>query len=107
MWLGHRSTGQLVSRIKEIKLSWGSRPVVIGKHRLDGIRVREGCAPAVETRPVLRTEDHRYIQAVREETAVSAHIVSAETDERTIVYPERLILRVKAPTAATPPVSWR
>eukprot|EP00971_Amphidinium_carterae_P061296 1213629-Amphidinium_carterae.1 len=49
----------------------------------------------------------RTIQAVREEAAVSAHIVSAETDECTIVYPERLILRIKAPTAATPPVSWR
>eukprot|EP00971_Amphidinium_carterae_P005017 100580-Amphidinium_carterae.2 len=98
---------QLSSGIKKIKLPRRSGPVIIGEHRLDSIRIREGCAPATETRIVLWAEDHRHIQAVRKETAISAHVVATKTEECAIMYPERLVLCVKAPTTTTTPVSWR
>eukprot|EP00971_Amphidinium_carterae_P306601 6092641-Amphidinium_carterae.2 len=95
------------SGIKEIKLSRCSRLVVIGEHRLNGIRIRKRCAPTRETRIVLGAKDHRYLQAVREEAAVSAHIVAAQMDEHTVVYPKWVVICGKTPTAAASPVSWR
>eukprot|EP00971_Amphidinium_carterae_P099089 1959413-Amphidinium_carterae.2 len=92
-----------MSWVKEIIISRGAWPVIIGKHRLDGIWIRERRTSTIEARIMLRTEDHRYIQAVWKEAAVSAHIVPTQVDEGTVMYPERHINCVETPTTTATP----
>eukprot|EP00971_Amphidinium_carterae_P081746 1617264-Amphidinium_carterae.1 len=56
---------------------------------------------------MLRTQHHRHIHAVREEAAVSAHIVAAKIEEHAIVYPDLLLVRAVPAAPAATPVSWR
>eukprot|EP00971_Amphidinium_carterae_P198626 3941990-Amphidinium_carterae.1 len=94
------------SVVKEIKLSWGARTIVVGKHRLDGIRVRERCAASRQVGVMLGAKDHRYIHAVRKVAVVFTHIVSTKVDECAVMYPDGVINRAETATPTTPPVPW-
>eukprot|EP00971_Amphidinium_carterae_P244889 4862168-Amphidinium_carterae.1 len=54
-----------------------------------------------------RAKWYRYIQAIREKAVILAYVVSTQPEERTIVYPDWCVFRVRSAASTASPVSRR